>query len=120
MPKKKSSEPTHARKVLIAQLAGSLLPLVQSMPGKAYASELARNTFAATHATERKFSDTWSHENNVGAALRFLEKEGFLISKKVRHPRGDLNTMVKLYEVTILGAFFASLAANQFRTAAAA
>lgn len=83
-----------------ATLAGKVLPLVQTKPHQAFPAAIAREM------ADRP--GDYTLENEVGAALRYLEEEGLLVSEKVRHPEGH-PVKVKLYTLTPKGAFQLSL-----------
>lgn len=99
--------------VHIAGLAGKLLPIVQAHPETAYPAAIAR---ASKHLDTKK--TCFSFENEVGAALRYLEQKGLLISEKVKNPHGP-HGKVKRYALTSEGAFMAALAGNQYVAPAA-
>lgn len=86
--------------VRLATLAGQALPYVVKNPARAYARAIA----AAMSTAEFDYS----FENNVSAALRYLERMEYLISSKVRHPDGHAGH-VRLYSPTPKGAFMIGL-----------
>ena len=91
----------------VAALAGQVLPLVQAHPETAYPKALSELIAVPPERT------SWTHENEVGAALRYLEQNGILTSEKVPHPKGHVGSKVKLYRPTPKGAFVISLAAQK-------
>lgn len=91
----------------IATLAGRILPLTKTLAGRVFAAEITRQ-----FSDEERAAYPCYMENEVGAALRYLEKNGCLISKKARHPDGHA-AHVRLYTITPRGAFILSLTAAQ-------
>lgn len=83
----------------VAFRAGEILSLVHADLERAYARDITRRIQAAraSFRPERTFL-----ENEVGAALRFLQKLGLLSSQK--------DGSIRRYELTMLGAFMMSLA----------
>lgn len=84
-------------------MAGKILPIVKANSDRAFAAEITR-----VLPTPTEGMDSWNLENYVGAALRYLEKEGMVTSKKIPHPDGH-PSHVRMYTLTTKGAFTASL-----------
>jgi hypothetical protein len=83
-----------------AALAGQLLPIVQSNPKYAYASEIAR-----AHGSKLIGAPDGG---DIGSALNWAEGEGLVKSETRSDPKGSTND-VRLYSLTRKGALMLAL-----------
>jgi hypothetical protein len=107
--------------------AGEVLSMVLEHQESAYAAAIARRIHASFPKGPPRDLDPpepvragYLVENEVGMALRFLEKNGLLISNLIKHPSGH-SSKVRLYELTMWeltmwGAFMISLAGRLPKT----